>query len=216
MKSKCGYLSRAFMNRDIATLRQLWSSYVSPIAEYACIVYRDNSPSTISSFEGILRGWTRRGTGQKNLPYKDRLRNFNLTSLQRRNERYVIISVFKMLENIQPNPGLVLKPNSTKTRILATPKLSKYSTHNNLLSKSFFKRAPELWNLIPNYLREITNVSHDTFKMQLDSWLSTVPDEPECSRWSPAPTSATTGRQSNSLLDWIPYLIRNPFYVCQL
>ena len=145
-----------------------------------------------------------------------RLRNFNLSSLQRRNERYVIISVFKILENITPNPGLELKTNSTQARILSIPKLSKFPMCNNLMSKSFFKRAPELWNLLPIYLREITGVSHETFKMHLDSWMSTIPDQPECSRWRPAPTNILTGKQSNSILDWIPYLIRNPFYTCQL
>ena len=84
------------------------------------------------------------------------------------------------------------------------------------MMSSYFKRGPDLWNSMPRYLRDITGVQPSTFKAFLDEWLVTIPDKPSCSRRDPAPTNIISGRNSNAITDWVPYLTRNPYYRTQL
>ena len=58
-------------------------------------------------------------------------------------------------------------------------------------------KGANLFNIIPQHLRDMTAVSQDQFKLSLDAWLETIPDQP-----------TVPGRQrpacSNSLLDQVP------------
>ncbi|KAG0722137.1 putative RNA-directed DNA polymerase from transposon BS [Chionoecetes opilio] len=56
---------------------------------------------------------------------------------------------------------------------------------------SFTRNGARLFNAVPKAIRELTGVSTDSFKHQLDKWLASVPDEP------PTPGYPSTG--SNSL-----------------
>ena len=57
-------------------------------------------------------------------------------------------------------------------------------------------KGARLFNLVPRDLRDMTGVSVDSFKSRLDSWLTTIPDQPTIS-----------GRQraalTNSLIDQV-------------
>ena len=56
----------------------------------------------------------------------------------------------------------------------------------------------KLFNLLPQHLRDLDSVSVDMFKLGLDAWLATVPDQP-----------TIPGRQrsskTNSLIDQAAY-----------
>ena len=212
MKKPMGYLGRTFQGRDVHTLRLIWSTYIAPLGEYGAIIYHDSSPATVGKFESLLRHWTRRWAGQRYLSYQERLKNFNLSSMQRRNERFQIISTYKILEGYTPNPGLTVRMSPTKGRLLIPPKISRNCTRNTLMMSSYFKRGPDLWNSMPPYLRSITRVTPLTFKTFLDEWLVTIPDQPSCSQRDPAPTNIISGCNSNAITDWVPFLARNPSY----
>ena len=61
-------------------------------------------------------------------------------------------------------------------------------------------KGAQLFNSIPKALRELTG-SPAQFKMQLDQWLSTIPDQPTI-------PSRPRAASSNSLLDQVP-LVQN-------
>ena len=62
-------------------------------------------------------------------------------------------------------------------------------------------KGAQLFNVIPRALRDIETGAVDQFKVRLDEWLSTIPDQP-----------TIQGRQraaaSNSLLDQVPLVQR--------
>ena len=66
-------------------------------------------------------------------------------------------------------------------------------------------KGARLFNLLPKNLRGMKGVTLDTFKANLDRWLSAIPDQP-----------TTAGRQraalSNSLLDQVWLLTTKDFY----
>ena len=58
-------------------------------------------------------------------------------------------------------------------------------------------KGAKLFNIIPRALRDISAGSPEQFKVKLDEWLSTVPDQPTI---PDRPRAAKT----NSLLDQVP------------
>ena len=63
-----------------------------------------------------------------------------------------------------------------------------------------------LFNSLPYNLRNLTDVSMDRFKGELDSFLETVPDCPLSSYLFPDPINPISGKNSNCLIDWIRHL----------
>ena len=71
----------------------------------------------------------------------------------------------------------------------------------NAREASLQVKGAQLFNSIPRAIRDINTGSSAQFKVQLDQWLSTVPDQPTIPG-RPRPAS------SNSLLDQVP-LVKN-------
>ena len=57
-------------------------------------------------------------------------------------------------------------------------------------------------------LSEIRNFdsSTDDFKTRLDDFLKNIPDKPQCEGLHPDPINSVTCKNSNSLMDSVPYL----------
>ena len=66
--------------------------------------------------------------------------------------------------------------------------------------QTFQVNGPRLFNSLPAKVRNISNCSIDDFKMALDKYLETVPDEPNMTGLTPGGCTAEA-RASNSLLD---------------
>ncbi|MPC28336.1 hypothetical protein E2C01_021537 [Portunus trituberculatus] len=62
--------------------------------------------------------------------------------------------------------------------------------------------GPKLYNSLPGYLRNSTNVSAETFKNRLDMFLKFVPDEPSLDHYR-------TPAHTNSIDDQLRYLRNN-------
>ena len=58
-------------------------------------------------------------------------------------------------------------------------KWSKKSENSTIIYNSPARKMMELFNAIPEEIRDITGVETDQFKMEWDRWLNGVPDEPE-------------------------------------
>ena len=102
-----------------------------------------------------------------------------------------------------------------KGRKFVVPKIPKNRNSISTLEKSFFIQGPRTWNLLPEYIRNTSNLTALSFKAILDQFLASIPDEPYCSKITPTPTDISTGLRSNSLCAWIPYLKKIPTYVSQ-
>ena len=116
------------------------------------------------------------------LNYWERLKAFNLSSIQRRVERYRIIYSWKSLNGLVPSLGL--KWNNREVcgrngRVLEVPKGSGASLGLKTLRRNTIQyEGARLLNAIPCELRNFTReILH--FKSLLDNYLTGVSDEPE-------------------------------------
>ena len=129
---------------------------------------------------------------------------------QRSIERYKIIYVWKVLSGLVENCGLNWYIHEYKGRLVKI-------TH----PKGASNRALELWrqtlpvnggslfNSLPQYIRDISDTSVDSFKLKLDLYLETIPDCPMSSNLYPAPINPISGKNSNCIMDWIQFMGRN-------
>ena len=84
------------------------------------------------------------------------------------------------------------------------PKFKKYAV--TLREQSFNHMGPRLYNSLPLYLRQNTDLSLEKWKTQLDDFLCNIPDHPTTSRIVSGLSDLYTAKPTNSILRWIPHL----------
>ena len=130
-------------------------------------------------------------------------------SQQRRRERYAIIYIWKMLEDLVPNiydtqgnQKIQCKWHPRRGRECIVPSINTSSRRNvlTLRSASLPVKGQQLFNILPANIRNITGCSVDTFKYHLDRFLKTIPDEPQIQGYTAQRRSDT-----NSLIDMVKF-----------
>jgi hypothetical protein len=206
--AKAGWILRSFHSRDTALLRSLWMSLCQPHSDYGSQLWSSScAPSAIELQEAPLRNFTRKMSGNKNKTYWDRLAAANLSSIERRAERYRIIYAWKVAASLVPNPGMNFGISTGRhggLKFTIPDFTGKDGKVRTLITRSFFSEGPRLFNSLPAWMRD-TGVSLITFKSRLDGLLSLLPDHPRTQNQSPEPTAAN-GFRSNSVRDWLSHL----------
>ena len=90
-------LFSAFHSRNIKTLVKAYITYVRPLLEYNTVIWSSYKTGDISSIEKVLRGFTKRLPGLKNLTYKERLAATNFDTLELRRLRADLIVCYKIV-----------------------------------------------------------------------------------------------------------------------
>ena len=137
---------------------------------------------------------------------RQRLNKLKMISQQRRLERYRMIYVWKILEGLAPDPGLAgCVTGDRRGRECLIPRIKSTASEKikTLREASFQVHGPKLFNMLPKNIRGMTKCGIADFKEQLDSFLSTIPDQPKIGHLVPATCSLTTNQPSNSPVDQI-------------
>ena len=135
------------------------------------------------------------------MPYRERLESLGLYSLQRRRERYCIIYIWKIIEDLAPNFLNLITSTFSERRgrscVISHVNVGRVGTlaYNNFRLRSI--------NSLLMHLRSISSCSVLRFKTQLDIFLGSVEDLPclpgfnnsmdggDCRWWSPRDGLAT-------------------------
>ena len=75
------------------------------------------------------------------------------------------------------------------------------SNVRNAKEASLSVKGAKLFNLLPAYIRNIDSDKPDIFKANIDTFLSSIPDQPTIQ-------GRTRAAATNSLLDQIPFAMR--------
>eukprot|EP00794_Sanderia_malayensis_P000951 gene951-biopygen202 len=189
---------RSFRTRDPELMITLWKALVIPKLEYCSQLWCPTKKQSIAKLEALQRNFLGKVAGANGLDYWEGLKKFNIFSLQRRRERYRIIYIWKMLENHVPNVGISYGTSlrNGRTCTLPTVKCDASQRIQSLQESSVSVHGARLFNSLPACLRDISGVSIDIFKRNLDNFLRLVPNE----RLETGYTSLRRA-DSNSLLD---------------
>ncbi len=109
-----GWILRTFSTRDKLTMLTLFKSLVLPRIEYGSQLWSPYKICQINSVERIQRSFTKHISNMYDLSYEERLQTLNLYSLQRRRDRYMIIYIWKILEQHVSNLNPPIKINSSE------------------------------------------------------------------------------------------------------
>ena len=190
---------RTFKSRKTSVMLPLLKNLIRNLVEYACPIWSPKDSASINRLEDIQRKFTSKmsrfrefdddlGFTVCTTPYSERLHTLKLLSLQRRRERHTIIYMFKIKCSLTPNPGFTADYQIRAKAFAWKPRYDRKTGQN-----SFFCTGPLLYNSIPARIRSLDNMTTpgktalETFKSQLDKYLTTLPDNP--------------GTQYNSLLN---------------
>ena len=181
-----------FKDRSEKTMMCLYKSIIRSRLEYLSPIWDPTNQEDIKCVESVQRQFTSKINNLKDCSYHDRLKSLGLMSLQRRRERFIIITVWKVINDIIPNELDFITTRSERRGIKV--KVPPLRTDASQLARSTYESSfgvvgPKLWNTLPRKLSVITNKT--TFKTALTRWLSQIPDLP--------PVDGFASR--NSLLD---------------
>lgn len=177
---------QSFVSRDKTTMLNLLKQLILPKIDFRSVLWAPYKIQDPRNIEKIQANYTRRiQLSSNDLDYWERLKELKLYSIERRFERYMIIYLWKILHELVDNPGIKFRPNQ-ETRRGVLSKVASYT--RQLRENSFMVRGPNLFNKLPKDLRNFPYIdrinpqkSIDTFKKHLDSFLSTIPDQPNMS-----------------------------------
>ena len=183
-RNMASWIMRVFSTRDEVPLMTLYRSMVLPQLEYCCQLWSPVRLKDIRQLEAIQRSFTARITGLSHLSYWERLAHLKLYSLERRRERYLILYVFKIMNNLVPNlrdERFAIMPHySTRgDKLCRIPSISRSSSAKirSIIEHSFAVNGVKLFNSLPPNLRNFQG-KFATFKLKLDKVLSQVYDKP--------------------------------------
>ncbi|CAL8281689.1 unnamed protein product [Gadus morhua 'NCC'] len=160
--------------QDMANIlqEQFYSAFSDP--ESPDIEQTMRTPQDMHTIEDVQRI---SGTG--NLDYWERHSALNLLSLQRRKERYMIIHVWKILNETTPNDiGMQFTDNMRLRKKVKIPAFNKHAPLStvSLYDSSFAVHAGKLWNILPHSVTSAAQL--DMFKILLGKFLHEIPDKP--------------------------------------
>ena len=198
---KCGWVLRTFQTREKKLMLTLWKSLVQPVLDYCCQLWSPTQVGKINDLEKVQASFFKKINGMGQLAYWQQLKALNTYYLQRRRERYVVIYVWKVLENLAPNFGIIVVNNRRHGRYCSVPHIKTTAPVRvqNLRFGSLSVNGPRLFNSLPSTVRNITDCSVNSFKNALDRHLKTVPDEPRVKN-----LVSYCSKSSNSLLTMSP------------
>ena len=193
VKQKSGWITRTFQCRKTWFMKFMWKTLVQCHIDYK-----------------IIRIYTRKIPEVKNLNYWQRLKELKMLSQERRAERYKAIYVWKILEKIVPNCGLVTITSERRGREVQIPHLKGSGKVRNLRENGFQVSGAKVFNSLPKHLRMLSNISVDDFKCKLDKYLEAIPDEPALPEYTPSACNLVTAKPSNSIVDQGRTILRRP------
>ena len=96
----CGWILRTYSSRESTVMMTLFKSLVLSRHDYK---WSPTKIHQIIMIKKIQKAFTKHIKGFSSFSFQERLSNLKIYSLQRRRERYIIIYVWKILENLVPN-----------------------------------------------------------------------------------------------------------------
>ena len=188
-RSQAAWILRTFATRDKTPMLTLWRSLVQCKLDYCSQLWNPSAKCDIQALEMVQRSFIRKIRGTNHLTYWEQLQELRMYSQERRRERYMIIYVWRILEEQVPNVCNVANASGCITarwhgrrgRLCDIPSIATRSSPKikSLREASLPVKGQRLFNTLPQEIRNITGCKKDIFKRELDKYLKDIPDEPQ-------------------------------------
>ena len=190
-----GWALRTFRRRSRSIMLTIFKTLIQPKLDYCSQLYSPTRQELINKIESVQRHFT----DLEHFDFWNRLRDLRLFSQERRRERYLILFVWKICQGKVSGYEMQFV-NSDRRGRYAVPKTvvrSASSSVRRAREGSLGVRGAQLFNILPAHIRSCDATTIDAFKILLDDYLHTVPDQPTIS-------GMVRATETNSLLHQIP------------
>ena len=164
-----GLIKRNFKYVTIPTFVMLYKSMVRSHLDYCCSVWTPYRKGDIEALEKVQRRATKMLPALKSLPYKDRLKACNLSTLHYRRIRGDMIETYKILTG---KYDTLVSPTLTRASSCITRgndlRLQKNRFKYDLRKYCFCNRVVNIWNSLPNHV--VSANTTNVFKNRLDKF----------------------------------------------
>ena len=123
-KKYSGLLMRSFTTRNPLIMKTLWNSIIQPRIDYCSQLWSPYKAGEILRLESLLRSFTAKITPIAHLTPWERLKALQMMSIQRRHGRYKIIFIWKNIEGLATNFGILTHESKRHGRLCQIPKLN--------------------------------------------------------------------------------------------
>ena len=211
VKQRAGWVLRTFRKRDSKFMKFMWKTYMQGHIDYCSQLWQPLQSGMLQQIENLQKSFTKKIPQIANMNYWERLTFLKINSQQRRLERYRIIYIWKILEGLSPNCGIVSDENELRGRMCKLPKICKTASEaiKSQREQTLQVHGCKLFNKMPAEIRNVKKCSVEDFKFKLDNFLATIPDQPVVNHMVPATSNPITLHPSNSILDLAPLLGRD-------
>ena len=151
----------------------------------------------MEKIENLQRIYTGKIPEVSSLNYWERLQKLKIYSQERRMERYRAIYIWKILEGISPNCGIQVINSDRRGREIQIPQIKGNGKYQTLRAGSFQVHGAKIFNSLPKSIRNLTKISVEEFKLSLDKFLQTLPDEPKLPGYIPSGCNQVTASPSS-------------------
>ena len=103
VRQKTGWVLRTFYSRKTLLMKTLFKTLVVPHIDYCSQLWMPVKPVEILKIERLQKDFLNRIPALRGENYWQKLKMLKMISLQRRQERYRIIYIWKILEGLAPN-----------------------------------------------------------------------------------------------------------------
>ena len=167
-----GMIKRHIVCRDKTTILRLYKGLVRPKLEYCIQAWNPSLIKDIELIEQVQHRATKIIPEIAHLPYHERLKELNLTTLELRRHRGDLLETFKILKGQE---GIkwdgIFSLNTTVTRGNSL-QLNKPRNRLNVRQSFFSQRVINAWNLLPNEIIEKDTVNG--FKNAIDKYFQVL------------------------------------------
>ena len=171
MRAKSSWFLRTFSSRSQESMKIAWKTLVLPLHDYSSQLWSPHMIKDIEALEKIQWNFIKRICGVSS-NYWEALKELQMHSLQRRRERYMIFYVWKILEGTVPcvhsgSSTDILKNdfNLRRGRLRFVPATRRTkSSLQTIRFNSFSVLGANLFNILPQSTRDITNCKFEIFK----------------------------------------------------
>ena len=176
-------------------MKTLWQSLIQPKMDYCSQLWSPSDQDSITKLESVQRHFTSKVKGMEDMSYWERLHALNLYSQERRRERYLIVFLWKISQNLVNGYSVIFTNSARRGRLVVPNQVvaSAPAAVRRARESSLAVKFAKLFNLLPASIRNINSDNVNTFKCELDNFLSLVQDQPTIA-------SQARAAETNSLL----------------
>ena len=157
----CGWILRTFSTRSKSVLLTLFKSIVLPHLDYGSQLWSPYKVKNINALEKVQSVFTMHIDGMHDLSYTERLKVLQIYSLQRRQDRYMAIYIWKILEGNVPNFSPPIKCHiSARRGRLCNSGVVPTGHLGTLCHNSFRSKAATIFNCLPKHIRNLVNCAN--------------------------------------------------------